>query len=471
MKIILAYPNFKWKKDWENSTAWKLYPYNLCLLAAMVEDKHDVVIVDMNFANSSKEDFSKIIEKEKPDLVCLSILTDEYQEAVLIASKIVKDTSNSIKTIIGGVSAISNPDPLISDESVDYVIVGEGEYVFKELCDYFNNKGKFPEKGVWHKKDNKIIKTGRVDFIQDLDALPLPAYHKIDFLKYAYQYRGDHIDNIKKLPYGHLWTSRGCPYNCSFCQVGTISGKKPRCRSPENVIKEIEYLIKNYNIKSLAVDDDNLLIDKDRAKKLFRMMIDKKFNLDWYALSLAVYKLDDEMIDLMEKSGCVYVDIAIESGVERVLRNVIHKPVELNYAKKMIKKLKETKIFVAANFVIGFPDETWSEIRQSLKFAESLDVDYIKLNIATPLVGTELYKITEGKKCLKDYSPEKHSWTESSIETREFRTQDIKILRAYEWDRLNFTDPERKKKIIERMGITEQRLNEIRNKTFERANP
>jgi len=242
-------------------------------------------------------------------------------------------------------------------------------------------------------------------------------------------------------------------------------------RSPENIIKEIEFLIKNYGIKSIIFDDDNLLIDKDRAKKLFQLMIEKKFNLKWNIITLAIYKLDESLIDLMKKSGCEYVNISIESGVERVLNNIIHKPLNLDHAMKMMKKLREAEIDTAANFIIGFPGETWSEIRQTLKFAEKFNAHYTKIFIATPLPNTELYNIAKEKGYLKNFDINKHLWTDGFIETEEFRTQDLKILRAYEWDRINFTDPVKKKNIARMMDISEERLDKIRKETFERANP
>lgn len=472
LKIILMYPNFKWSGKWEDRTIWKLHPYNLCLLSAMVDKKYNVKIADANMGNLSRDEFAELIKTEKPDILGISVLADEYGESGLIASKIAKEVDPNIKTVFGGVNAVSDSGPIAKNPYVDYAMVGEGEYVFRGLCDYFNGDGELPKKGIMYKKDGKVVDTGRADFIENLDDLPLPSYDKVDFMRYATMIQRESVDRPRELPYAHIITSRGCPFSCCFCEVARISGKKPRLRSPENIIEEIEFLIKNYNIKSLIFDDDNLLVDKERAKKLFRLMIDKKFNLKWCAIALAVYKLDEELIGLMKKSGCQYVDVAIESGVERVLKDIIHKPVDLVHAKRMTQELKEAGIDVVANFVLGFPGETWPEIRQSLKFAEELDADYVKIFIATPLPHTELYEVAKEQGMLKKgYDASRHLWTDGWIETEEFRPQDLKILRAYEWDRINFSDPKKKKKIAEMMGITEERLDEIRKATFERANP
>ena len=150
----------------------------------------------------------------------------------------------------------------------------------------------------------------------------------------------------------------------------------------------------------------------------------------------------------------------------------LKKPLDLEHVKQIIKLIKKYDIDLAANFIIGFPGETWEEIRQTIKFAEEIDIDYIKLFIATPCPNTELYRIAKEKNYLRDgFSFKQHLWTDGWIDTPEFRHQDLKILRAYEWDRINFSKPEKKKKIAAMMGITEERLDEIRKDTLRRANP
>lgn len=470
-KVMLSYPNFKWS-DWMSRTSWNLHPYNLCILSAMIKDKYDVKIIDGTFDNLSKDQFREIIEREKPGILGISVLTNEYGKAGFIAAELAKEVNPKIKTVIGGVHATSLPEFTINNSNVDYVVMGEGEYVFGELCDFINGRGDLPKKGILYKKDGEIINTGRREFISDLDSLPYPDYTKIDFIKYATRIQREEVGSPRALPFAHTITSRGCPYGCCFCEVETISGKKPRLRSVKNIIGELEWLINDYGIKSIIFDEDNLLIDKKRARDLFKTMIDKKYNLKWNAPSIALFKLDEEMIFLMKESGCQHVDVAIESSIERVLKEIIHKPLSLKHGMKMLKKLREYDIDTVANFIIGFPGETWEEIRQELKFAGELEVDYVKIFIATPLPNTELYEIAKKGKYLVDgFSFDRHLWTDGWIKTPEFEPQNLKILRAYEWDRINFTDPKKRKKIAKMMDITEERLNKIRKETLQRANP
>lgn len=470
-KIALVYPNFEWIDSMER-TKWNNHPYNLGLIAAMIEDQYEIEIVDSNMDKLSKEDFGEIIRDLRPDVVGVSVITNEYTDAGLIAAEIVKNTYREAKVVMGGVSVISNPSPFMSHPDVDAIIVGEGEYAFRDFCDFLRNRGNFPKKGVFYKERGSIRGEGRVNFIQDLDSLPLPAYHKVDFMKYATQIQRESVDRPRDMPYARVLTSRGCPRGCCFCEVESISGKKIRYRSLENITHEIEWLIGEYGIKALSFDDDNLTNNRVRAKQLFKTMIDRKYNLKWWNSAVGLFTLDDEMIDLMKESGCQFLGVAIESGNERVLKDIIHKPLNLETARKNVEKIKQREIDLSANFIVGFPGETWEEIRETIKFAEEIDVDYAKLFIATPLPNTKLYDIAKKENYLKEgFEFNKHLWTDGWIKTPEFRPQDLKILRAYEWDRINFSSSKKRKNIARMMGISEERLNEIRKDTLKRANP
>jgi radical SAM superfamily enzyme YgiQ (UPF0313 family) len=471
-KVMLMYPNCRWVEGWEDKTIWNLHPYNLCLLSATIEDRYEIKIIDANIDNLSREQFAKILEAEKPDIVGISVLTNEYGHSGIIAGYIAKQVNPAIITILGGVHAASDSKNIIQEKSIDYLVVGEGEFVLGKLCDHITKGAAIPTCGIVFKKDSEIINLGRADFIEDLNALPFPSYEKVDFARYTHSIQRESVDRPRTMPYANIITSRGCPYKCCFCQVGKISGNKPRLRSVDNILKEIEMLKEKWSIDSLIFDDDNLVFDKERAKGIFQGMVDRRFNLKWNAIAMAAYKLDEALISAMKESGCQYVDIAIESGVERILEDIIHKPLKLDHALKVASLLKKYQIDFAANFVIGFPGETWDEIRQTMKFAEEFNADYTKIFIATPLPNTELYDLAKRGGYLKEsFSFNKHLWTDGWIDTEEFRSKDLKILRAYEWERINFSNPDKCGKVADMMGIDIKRLTELRKNTLSRANP
>ncbi len=264
--------------------------------------------------------------------------------------------------------------------------------------------------------------------------------------------------------------SRGCPYTCSFCQVDTISGRKIRSRDPKDVVDEFEYLKKRYGLKSVVFEDDNLFAKKKYAKAVMQEMFDRRLNFKWSAASFSVWTLDDEMLDLMEKSGCVTVNVAIESGNDRVLKDIIHKPIkDLAIIPEKIAQLKSRGMFVISNFIIGSPGETWEEIRETIWFAENCHADYVKFFVAVPLYGTEMHQIAEEEGLLgDDIDPDnsRPDWRFSRVKSDEWTARDVSILRAYEWDRINFT-PNRIQRLAKVWRMSIEELNEIRQKTRE----
>ncbi|MEO5358376.1 MAG: B12-binding domain-containing radical SAM protein [Nitrospirae bacterium YQR-1] len=471
MRVTLVVPNFRWAQ-WDKNTLWHFVPYNLCLIASMVQDICDVKVVDANVENMPESDLHSVLLEQNPDVVGITVLMDQYGPSGHAAARVVKSLNKNIKTVIGGVYATMNSQTIIEDENIDYVVMGEGEYVFRDLLGYFMGKNNIPERGIAYKLNGAVINGGHSDFIQNLDALPLPAYHLIDYTKYSNKdfVTRDSIDSPRDFPFARVLTSRGCPYGCCFCQVESISGKKFRPRSARSVLNEIKWLRESFNVKSFIFDDDNLYTDKKRAKELFRGMIEEGLSMPWLSIAVAVFRLDEEMIDLMYRSGCKYLNIAIESGTQRVLKEIINKPVDYDQAKAMVKKVKEYGIYIAANFVVGFPTETWDEIRETIKFAEELGVDYVKIFAAIPLRNTRLWDLSVETGALKkDFSHSGVRWSNGQLETDDFTANDLTILRAYEWDRINFSTPAKRKRVAEMMRITEEELLKIRRDTLKAA--
>jgi len=463
MRVILIVPNFRWA-DWDTNSLWHYIPYNLCLLASMIKDISDVKILDANIDNLTQDDLKDKIKEYNPDVVGITILMDQYGKAGHITGKIVKEINEDIITIFGGVYATVNSEHVMEDKNIDIVVIGEGEYILRELMLYYEGQGKLPTNGICYREGEQIVNTGHSDFISDLDKLPFPSYDLIDLKKYIYLRDRKSVDSPPAYPYMRIFSSRGCPVGCTFCQVKSIMGKRFRKRSSQNVLEEIEYLIKNYGIKSIIFDDDNLIIDRQRAIEIFKGL--KKLKILWIAIALAAFGLDKELFKIMKECGCVYVDIAIESASKRILKDIIRKPINLKKIKEIVSWAKELDIFIVGNFMIGFPTETWEEIRKTIKFAEEIDMDYVKIFDVIPLRNTELWGICEKNGYFKKgFNQDNIRWSTGQLESDEYSSSDLTILRAYEWDRINFSSPEKIEKIRKRMGITEEELEQIRNET------
>ncbi len=472
-KVMLVLPNHRWATSDEYHTMWIIFPTQMCLLAAQLEEKYDVKIVDCIIDDIREEDFAEIVRKEKPDVVGLSNFTSEYSKAGHKAIDVVKSVDSGIITIMGGVYVITSPEAAMANTNLDYAVIGEGEVIFGQLLAHLFEGKQLPEKGIGYRRNGKTVIQPRADFIQNLDALKYPAYHLIDFMKYATRYAREAIDRPRALPFARLCVTRGCPIGCTFCVVESVSGGPTRYRSAEHVIGEMEMLIKNYGVKCFIFDDDNLFMNKHKAEEFLQMIIDKKLNIIWQGPATAVFMMDEHSVDLCKASGCVYLNIAIESGSPRVLKEIIKKPIHFDRLLGMINYIKKVGgIDLAANFIIGSPGETYDEILQTIRFAEMIDLDYVKFFISTPFPHTKMFEMAKKMGYLDDTLKfDEHHWTFGTFNTPHFRARDLAVLRAYEWDRINFGTPEKKKKVMQMMDVTEERLDEIRRATREIANP
>jgi radical SAM superfamily enzyme YgiQ (UPF0313 family) len=310
------------------------------------------------------------------------------------------------------------------------------------------------------------------EHIGDVEEMVKPDYSMTELDKYI----GDDRNNISnflsegKTKQASILTSYGCPYNCLFCATRTISGRKVAYRKADDVLEEMDFLIKEKGVKTLVFMDDCMLADKDRATYIFKQMIQREYNVDLRIGTVAAWHLDWDILQLMKKAGCTRFGISIESGCERVLHEIIHKPLKLDIIPGIVKMCRELDILMTANFVIGFPGETWDEIRESLRFAEEMDFDLINIHIATVLPKTELYKLAKDTGSIpNDFTffddNINFGFGKGNIMTDEFTPQELEVLRAYEWDRINFATPEKRTRALRCMEITEEQLKEHRKQT------
>ncbi|MBD3823128.1 MAG: B12-binding domain-containing radical SAM protein [Epsilonproteobacteria bacterium] len=410
-KLVLTYPNQRWQKD-DMNTVWDLNPVTLCLLATSV----------------------------KPDIL----------------------------VIAGGVHITTKYEFAFRNRRIDYGIRGEGEFVLRELLLFLQGEAERPTKGLIYRDAEGEVVVGDIVWVEDLNTLPWPDYSFINFEEYLQ--RGERIgpNRPPEYPSYSVNTTRGCPFGCSFCQVEMISGKKVRYKDPKNVVDEILYLKGRYGIKSIVFGDDNMLMANGGryAAELFQEMIDREVNLKWVGTAFALFLLTDKHLRLMRDSGCIGLNVAIESGTERVLKQIVKKPIkDLKQVPKIIEKIHSYGMHCIANFIIGFSGETWEEIRETIRFAEHCGADYVKFFVAVPLYGTELYNIASmGEFLVHNEEFPKTDWRYSQIKSEEWSAQDISILRLYEWDRINFA-PDRIAKVASLWGLSIEELNEIRRKS------
>jgi len=249
------------------------------------------------------------------------------------------------------------------------------------------------------------------------------------------------------LPYAKMVTSRGCPIGCTFCQVEAISGKNTRYQSAGRVVDEMEWLVRDYGIKAIEFLDDNFLGRRSRSREIFAEMIRRRLPVVWNAMNVSAFYLSEELLELMRQAGCQYVSIAVESGVPRVLQEIIRKPIDLDHVARLVAKARALGMDTSTLWVIGSPGETWDEILTTLKVAEAIDAHYVKINMATPYPGTKLFEMAvAGGYLPADFSFNDLAWGQATFSTEAFAAAELTILRAFEWDRINFSTAARRRR-------------------------
>lgn len=454
-KVLLLFPPAKSTKDPRDVNP--LPPLGIGYIASVLEDNgQKVKIVDalmdgweqeVEVANDliriglSYKEISAIIEEFKPDVVGVSCLFSRQYDIYHDMFKLIKDVNKDITVIAGGPHVTVMPEEVFADENCDFVFMGEAELAMKEFINKYNNEESFKDIDGFGWKENGSLKINRKEnFVKNLDELPFPAYHLINIEKY-FGLTSSHGTRHKKR-FSAIMTSRGCPAKCTFCSAKQVWGKIYRYRSVDNVIEEMKMLKEKYGIEELMFEDDNVTANPKRAKEIFRRMIDEKLNFIWDTPNgVGIWSVDKEMIDLMVESGCVNLNFPVESGSQRVLKEVIRKPLDLEKAAELMKYCRKINLHYNMFLVMGMPGETLDEMWESIKYSAKNKVYIPHISIATPYPGTELFD-----KCLeknyfskpfeldhlfiRSYLIETEDWTAEDIQKMLIKSQIYLALKA-----------------------------------------
>lgn len=342
-----------------------------------------VAIIDNDIENLSNDELKDRIKKLNPICVGITVTTSSTVTSIEIA-KIVKNISNKIKVILGGIQATTLPQLLLENKEVDVCVIGEGEITTFELLQSFkfNEKNIHEIKGIAYKEEGKIIFTESRDLIENLNTLPFPAYELLPMKLYTLPASR----RLTDYPVASIITSRGCPYMCKFCSHNTVFKNKVRFRSPENVLEEMKLLREKFNVREFVFWDDSILLNKERAKKIFNM-IKKELPDIYFTCSSRVDHIDEEIAKLMYNAGCRMILFGAESGSQKILDS-IKKQTKLNQIIKAVEICKKNKIMSFCSFIIGTPEETKQTIEETRKFVLELDPDFAIFTIFTPLPGS-----------------------------------------------------------------------------------
>ncbi len=360
------------------------YPsLTLATLAGNLVSRHNVKILDLELMPNHDNLLFNEVEHFGPDIIAASANTPDYFTVRDIMLQI-KEKFPSIKTIVGGVHITALPDEASKEKCFDFLALGEGDRIITELLSTTSYED---VAGIIYNKDvhsNQRIPADKRGLIEDLNTLPFPAWHLFELNKYRNSRLSSRVN-----PVGLIETSRGCAFQCNFCNKLTF-GTVHRTKDPKRVVDEIEYMLK-CGFKEIHFIDDSFTQDIGRAKEICNEIIRRNLKFPWSSFSgVRADMVDFEFFKLAKASGCWQVAFGIESGDQDIL-NKINKKITLPKVENAVRLAKKAGINTFGFFILALSGETEQSMNRTIEFACKLPLDIAKFDICIPYPGTPYY--------------------------------------------------------------------------------
>lgn len=448
MRVCLINPPRIHPKLWGKPSVFQ--PLDIAYIAAVLEKQHNVCIIDAaaegydaleeisetNYRQGlSNEETASRVKHWAPEIVGVTVPFSGWWSSTYEMISTLKSVNKDVTVVVSGLHPSARPKECLEKANVNFAVIGEPEQTMLELLSCLEeSSGKLEKvKGIGFVKDGKAVITPPRPPIEDLDSLPFPARHLLPMSKYFEAAKENPLRGEISKPWAMMITSRGCPYDCVFCTIHNVMGKMWRGRSPENVVAEIEQLVKTYGVKQIDFYDDNMMLDKKRGEAICDLMVQKRLDMEWFTPNgVRADTLSEPLLRKMKASGCKKIRIAPESGVQQVLDNIVKKRLKLKDVENSIVWAKKVGIGVGCFFVIGLVGETKEDIKATINYAyklKRLGADRFYFSIAMPEYGTELYEQARRGGLLKgNFSDDALAEVKPLIETPEFTADELRDL-------------------------------------------
>lgn len=393
MKIVLVSPYLSpdiLYGEWDLSSVDSVSPpLGLLFLATIAKARgHDPVIIDAMALKLPPDTLGERVAAHRPALVGITAVTSSVLAAARSAEAI-KKALPSATVIIGGPHVTARPiETLQMFHSFDMGVVGEGELSFVEMLDALGRgESMHGIQGLVIRDEPSCVCTPRRPFIPNLDILPPPAW---ELLPGLLSYYSPTIIGTRSKNRVAVVTSRGCPGGCTFCDT-SVFGTRYRSHSPEYVVAMLKTLKENYAIEDLLFYDDNFTSDPPRLLRIFDLLKQANLSFTW-SCSTGVKYVTPSLLKHMKENGCWQIEYGIESGNEGILK-LMGKRISRDQVRQALRWTKEAGISTRGNFILGFPTETEETLRETVRFALSLDLDYFQQTFFTPFPGSPIHKV------------------------------------------------------------------------------
>jgi len=401
-------------------------PLGLMCLAAYLREhyRYQVKIEDLRLSGNNAEFLETAIRDYAPDVVGISALSFETDAIAWIAER-VKHVNKNTTVLLGGPHSTSYPEMSARIPGIDYVVVGEGEIATGRLIERLFQGGDVSGlTGLAYLRGDQVITTGRAEYIEELDSLPMPAYDLIPLDRTGIYTR---ITRTGAGKFMTLFTSRGCPYQCVYCH--NVFGKKFRFRSAKSLIHEIRYLYDTYGIRDYEIVDDIFNLDRERLVEFCDRVTQSGMKLNLvFPIGMRGDILDEFQLSKLKHAGTIFLAFAIETGSLR-MQKLLKKNIQLDKIKQNIEIAHKLRIHPHGFFMIGLPDETLEDMKMTVKFMLSSKLHTCLLFVTMPFEGTELGRMARemGPGPVSDFSMSYH--TKNFINLTRVSTRIVNLIR------------------------------------------
>ena len=374
-------------------------PFGITYLGAVLREQgYDVRLVDL-YPDDDVKQLCQILKKDfPPDIIGFSLMTTNYHRTKRLKLFLAQAFPKSI-FCAGGIHPTVRPEETLSDMALDFVVLGEGENPFLRACNAIHNGTDLNDiQAIAFKRDSEYHINSGLDIVQDLDTLPFPARYLLPLSRYLVPpgyIRSQFMRRVMS-----ILTSRGCPGKCTFCNSASIFQRKIRRRSVDNVMAELDYLVRTYSLDGIYFHDETFTLNHTWVRALCERI--EPYKLNW-GCQTRVNTVSDELLSVMKRAGCVQIDFGIETASPTMLK-AIKKAQTPDQIVKALQLTKKHRIKSFASLMVGLPAEREEDVLENIRFLQKHKPDFTYFNLFTPFPGTEAAEmaIAQGK-MPKDY--------------------------------------------------------------------
>jgi anaerobic magnesium-protoporphyrin IX monomethyl ester cyclase len=398
MQILLALP-------YDPSYRHDSPDLGLGYLAAVAQQEgHDVELLLQPRRFASHADFTTWIQERQFDLIGIKVFSCQIKVTQKMLT-LIRQASPKTTIVLGGPQVSADPKRTFElFPEADYGLQAEGERGLRKLLRLLSADTPQPQDLaqvpglVWrHDVDTAA---NPPQWIRDLDAIPFPAWEMMPPADFGTPFNG----YSRRHPIAPMVLTRGCPHRCTFCGAGVMNGHAIRSRSADNIMEELRMLTSDYGVREIQFYDSNCAHRRGPLREVLQRIITERIDITWCAPNgIRLDSVDRDLARLMKRSGCFQVNVGIESGSRRILRQ-ISKSLSLDIVKDRVWTLREAGIEVVGLFMLGLPGETEAEMRQTISLAMNLPLTGASFSIYCPLPGTADYErlMAEGRLAIDD---------------------------------------------------------------------